>query len=137
MCLVHGAIAHELFETGIAAEGLVAVFLGFVGGLGGLGSLGGAAGVAFQVAIGGMFLVGKLPGSVRIGVAVDVGTVHGHVGVECHGVGRVPVGPVLSVVIHDVLGAVGRVGHLHVENDAGFGMDNLVVDVARVDDRIF
>lgn len=115
MCLVHGAVAHELFETGIAAEGFVAVFLGFVGGL---GSLGGAAGVAFQVAIGGMFLVGKLPGSIRVGVAVDVGAVHGHVGVERHGVGRVAVGPGLRVVIHSILGAVGRVGHLHVENDA-------------------
>jgi len=112
--------------------------LGFVDGLGGLGSLRGAAGVAFQVAIGGMFLVGQLPGSVRVGVAVDVGAVHGHVGVECHGVGgHLPIGPGLSVVIHDVLGAVGRVGHLHVENNTGFGVDNLVVDVARVDDRIF
>jgi len=134
MCLVHGAVAHELFEPGIAAEGLVTVFLGFVGGL---DSIGGAAGVAFQVAMGRMFLVGQLPGSIRVGVAVDVGAVHGHVGVERHGFGRVAVGPGLSVVIHSILGAVGRVGHLHVENDAGFGMNNLVVYIARVDDRIF
>jgi hypothetical protein len=130
--LIGGAIAHELTQTGIAAQRLVRVLIWLVGRRGLF-----TAGVALFVTIGRVLDKRVLFRSVRIRVAVHIRVVHGHVGVEGHRVRDGAIRATLGVGTHGELGTLGGGVHLHIKNDTGIGMDNLVVHVARINDRVF